>query len=268
MNKKTDPSAEGENFLKWDFFNNPNVCSDIVSPIVKLISNAPFYRVLELGAGTGILIEDVKKQTDACNLSMPPDLQRKIEYHAVDILPPLARAGNEKHNGIEWHCADNKNLPFPDKYFNIVFMRGALHYEESAEAQRQVIREASRVLATSGYFINWQYCFHTLAEAQLLNSFYRVLPKIIRAQTISEFRAMHAGIFWNAKFLPNPNSHEVRFDTELFRTRYNFNAAQQKQICDIIATIHAEKRPNFWTDGTDFRFVVPQRIIQCRQQYA
>jgi ubiquinone/menaquinone biosynthesis C-methylase UbiE len=267
MDKKTDPTAEGRNFLQWDFYTRPSVIADMINPISKCVhdklNNSPneVVHVLDTGTGTGIIVKSLKQK-----LNLPTHRGfEPVLYFGIDCQNDLILQNKKDAPDITWQCADNKDIPFADNFFDAVFSRASIHYEETSKAQEQAIAEAHRVLKPGGYFINYSFMFQLASEANLINAFYRILPKTIRANTISEFYAMHSKVFGNARFLPNPNSRDNSFTTESMRARYHFDAVQQQEICDMIASVPANKRPHFHTDGKDFWFTNPQRIIQCQK---
>ncbi|MDR1207589.1 MAG: class I SAM-dependent methyltransferase [Rickettsiales bacterium] len=269
MDKKTDPTAEGKNFLNpnFGFFSEPKVIADIVNPIsertIESMDNQPntIIHVLDMGTGTGIIVKNLKQKL---NLPERNGFQ-PVLYYGIDCQDDLIQQNKKDAPDITWFCADNKSIPFADNFFDVVFMRGAFHYEDTKQAQEQVIKQAFCALKPGGYLINYSVAFRLASEADLENRFYKILPKSVRWNTIADFYGMHKKVFKNAKFLPNPNSRSLDFTAESMRNRYHFDTGQQQAICDMIAAVPKEKRPHFDTDGTNFWFTNPQRIIQCQK---
>ncbi|HNY25036.1 MAG TPA: class I SAM-dependent methyltransferase [Alphaproteobacteria bacterium] len=266
IDKKNDLQAEGENFLKWDFFKNPSVISDLINPVQKTVKklikkSKKDLRIIDLGTGTGIIIKNIKQKIE----SQENNKLYNLIFYGVDCLDELIKKNQEEAPDIKWICSDNKNLPFRDQSFDIVVMRNTLHYEENYENQKKVICEAYRILKYSGYIIDFQSCFPTLLETNLIRNIYSVLPKAIKMQTISEFKTLHKTIFGNVKLLSNPNSRNLLVSKDLLTKRYMTKLEQLEIIRNKILDIPEKNRPNFHISEKDFWFTIPQRIVKCQK---
>lgn len=233
----------------------------IFDEVLKKLKAKPgeTIRVLDTGTGTGIIVNNLKQRLD----TGLHNSFSSIKYYGIDCLEHLIKQNKKIAPDINWLCADNKDIPFADEFFDIVFSRASIYYEESRAAQDKVICEAYRVLKPSGSFINYSFVYKLDSEVNLLNSLYKVLPKNIRANTFREFMSMHKNVFGNAICLPNPSSRYFCITASAIRTRYDIDSKQQQKICNTISDVPQQKRQHFYTDGQDFWFIVPNRIVQC-----
>ena len=90
-------------------------------------------RVLDNGCGTGILKDF---------------FDREGKIFGIDISSSMLKKA--KSRGIAAVFADSEDLPFKEKSFDAVFLRGVLHHLEDPEAG---IKETSRVLEDDGTFV-------------------------------------------------------------------------------------------------------------------
>ncbi len=68
----------------------------------------PGDRLLDLGAGTGDLAREARRQ------------QPEAQIAAVDFTPAMLRAGQRLHGALNWAAADAVRLPFPAGVFDAV----------------------------------------------------------------------------------------------------------------------------------------------------
>ena len=266
MDERTNPNSEGQNFLKWDFFADPKVIADFVDPVFDCVVGLSTMRmgrsiqVLDLGTGTGIILKELKKKVSQRYGGFHP-----VSYYGIDCQKDLIAQNKNDSQGIVWMTMDNKDTLFKSQIFDVVIARAVYHYEDNPADQEKLLREAHRVLKNHGYFFHYSPALNTEIEADLINRFYKVLPKSIRMTSAAEFYAMHRKVFGNARFLPNPNSLNCHFTAEYMRDRYHFNLQQQMDICEMIKQVPAAQRPNFGESNSDFWFTVPQKIIRCQK---
>jgi demethylmenaquinone methyltransferase/2-methoxy-6-polyprenyl-1,4-benzoquinol methylase len=103
---------------------------------MKLCPPGPGMRVLDVGCGTGALLEDY--------------LGAGCEGHGVDLSPAmLDQARSRLGDGAELHLADAADLPYPDGRFDLVVAATLLH-ELDETTRRAALEEMARVLADDG----------------------------------------------------------------------------------------------------------------------
>lgn len=104
--------------------------------------------VLDLGVGTGFLLSDLKKRTNASQLV------------ALDLAEGMLHVAREKHNtAAAWVCGDAESLPFSDRSYNLIFSNLALQWCEDLP---QLFSELYRILEPGGTLI-----FSTLSKGTL-----------------------------------------------------------------------------------------------------
>ncbi|MCL2844506.1 MAG: class I SAM-dependent methyltransferase [Chitinivibrionia bacterium] len=94
-------------------------------------------KILELGAGTGTL---GKKLSES-----------EFSYQGCDLSFEMAQIA--KNKGLDFVCADCRNLPFNTKFDLLLFLFDGINYIFEAEGFTQTFEEAHRVLADGGLFL-------------------------------------------------------------------------------------------------------------------
>lgn len=94
-------------------------------------------RVLDIGCGNGRLLNIFS--------------DKLIEYTGVDNAENQIKEAELNYPGRRFLLADARNLPFPAKVFDNVFLVAILHNVPSVEFRRKVLREARRVLKDNGF---------------------------------------------------------------------------------------------------------------------
>ena len=109
-------------------------CRDIAEQIRDL----PYGSLLDVGCGTGFLIDNLTKQKPA-------------RYCGVDLSDEMIRVAREKQiEGAEFVVGSADKLPYPDETFDIVTCSQSFHHYPYPE---QAMREARRVLKPGGLYI-------------------------------------------------------------------------------------------------------------------
>ena len=109
----------------------------VMDATLEFISPRPGERILDIGAGTGAVLESV--------LATCPQVG---ECTAVDISPEmLARI---RHPRIGLSCNDAEELPFPDASFDVAVCRQTLHYIDDLD---RCLGEIRRVLRPDGVLV-------------------------------------------------------------------------------------------------------------------
>ncbi len=109
------------------------------SKIQRIINAKNAEKILDIGCGTGILLE------------MLNDSNQKYELHGIDISPKMVEITNCKLNRkFDIVVGSAQKLPYADNYFDVVSSCTSFHhYPESQEA----IGEMFRVLKPEGIAI-------------------------------------------------------------------------------------------------------------------
>ena len=109
-------------------------CRDIAEQIREL----PYESLLDVGCGTGFLIDLLAKQ-------------RSARYCGADLSDGMIRMAKEKRiEGAEFTVSSADKLPYPDETFDIVTCSQSFHHYPYPE---QAMREAKRVLKPGGLYI-------------------------------------------------------------------------------------------------------------------
>ena len=115
------------------FIQQSGWTKELRSYLFKKIINKSNQRVLEVGCGTGVIINDV-------GLS-------KSRLHGLDINHKYLNKGLEIEPGILYTQGDAHELPFPDNNFDITFCHFLLMWVKKPS---DVIREMARVTKKGG----------------------------------------------------------------------------------------------------------------------
>jgi ubiquinone/menaquinone biosynthesis C-methylase UbiE/DNA-binding transcriptional ArsR family regulator len=137
--------------VEWDRIRKLHVADEAVEAAISdALSDKPFRSLLDLGTGTGRILE-----------LFGPNIERGLGIDmSLDMLL-LARARLERA-GLR-HCSvrqgDIYDLPVPGNSFDVVVIHQVLHFlDDGARA----IREAARVLAPSGRLVVVDFAPHDL----------------------------------------------------------------------------------------------------------
>lgn len=120
----------------------------------EVILNLPADRVLDVGCGTGLLLEKLSKRLD------------DAELFGIDRVPAMLNVARRRigHRAtlLEGEAAE---LPFDDAAFELVTSTNALHYFADADAALQELR---RVMSPHGHLVITDWC-RDFAWMKLLN---------------------------------------------------------------------------------------------------
>ena len=109
-------------------------CRDIAGQIKEL----PYESLLDVGCGTGFLMELLIKQ-------------RPAHYCGADLSDEMIRVAKEKRiDGAEFVVSSADKLPYPDETFDIVTCSKSFHHYLYPE---KAMLEAKRVLKPGGLYI-------------------------------------------------------------------------------------------------------------------
>ncbi len=130
----------------WSYIEDFYLDIESLKHLMELIQSP----VLVVGAGQGLLVEELLKQ----NLQVTGiDLSRKMIQYAKD------------RRGLELIHADARKIPFNDQYFQTsIIATGVLDFMDDEELIQQIISEVRRVTDASGKVLIAFNRFHPRAE--------------------------------------------------------------------------------------------------------
>lgn len=136
---------------------------------MDVVGDVPAARILDVGCGTGLLLEMFADRSDEPELS------------GIDRVPAMLDVARQRlGNRATLREATAKGLPFDDASFDLVVSTNALHYFPDVAG---ALEEMRRVISTSGHLILTDWC-RDFVSMKLLNC---VLPwtRLAHAHTFS-----------------------------------------------------------------------------------
>lgn len=119
------------------------MCKDDYPPVLEELKKYPFKELLDVGCGTGPMIELLSKEF--------PDRS----YTGIDLTPRMIEVAQAKKlNNSRFLVGDSENLPFEKDTFDAVICTNSFHHYPNPQA---FINEASRVLKDGGRLILRDY---------------------------------------------------------------------------------------------------------------
>lgn len=115
--------------------------------IIEISGMKAGMTVLDFGCGPGTYTIDFAKATGNQGKVYAADIQPKM---IEKLLKKLEQSNNQNIQNIETKITDAYNLPFPDKFFDIMFMIGVL---PEIPDRARALKEAKRVLKNSGALV-------------------------------------------------------------------------------------------------------------------
>ncbi len=135
----------------WNEIRSLHVDESMVeAAILKMIGDKPFQALLDLGTGTGRILE-----------LLSGHFNRAVGIDASREMLAIARSALDKAgvHGAQIRQGDLMNLPTADEAFDLVTIHQVLHYlEDPARA----IREASKALKPGGRLLIVDFAPHEL----------------------------------------------------------------------------------------------------------
>jgi SAM-dependent methyltransferase len=119
----------------YDVFE-PESNARLVEAIVRLGGFAPGARVADLGCGSGVFTELLRRQGCDCI--------------GLDLSPRLIEIGRRSYPGVEFIEGDVEHLPFPDASLDGVLLSGLVHHLPNPAP---CATEVFRVLRPGGRFV-------------------------------------------------------------------------------------------------------------------
>jgi ubiquinone/menaquinone biosynthesis C-methylase UbiE len=153
---------------EWDSLRSLHVAEEEVEyAIAGLLAIRPMGRVLDIGTGTGRMIELFARKAD--------------HYVALDNSSEMLRLARAKLAGLSEAAAlqakteimlgDFNALPFADSQFDTILFHQVLHYAQNPE---RVIAEAARVLAPMGHLLIVDFDAHDVEELRTVHAHARL----------------------------------------------------------------------------------------------
>lgn len=152
----------------WDRLRSLHVAeSEVEQAMRKLLTIAPLGNVLDIGTGTGRMIElfapDAEKFTAIDNNGDMLRLAR-ARLSSLELSP--------QHNGrIQIMLGDFNALPLPDTSHDTILFHQVLHY---AQAPEHVIAEAARVLSPGGRMMIVDFAAHDREDLRTIHAHARL----------------------------------------------------------------------------------------------
>jgi SAM-dependent methyltransferase len=110
-------------------------------------------RVLDVGCGRGLLLVGAAKRLTTGS-AVGIDIWRAADLSGNRPGAPLENAEAEGvRERVSVETADMRHLPFPDRSFDVVVSRAAIHNLSSSKDRAAAVREIARVLAPGGHAV-------------------------------------------------------------------------------------------------------------------
>lgn len=160
---KAKRAAEAQAYFKthakdWDRIRSLYISeAKVETEIKKLLGSKPFKCLLDLGTGTGRILELLSNQYKK---GFGFDINNEMLRHARARLERLS------HNKAELRHGDITNLQFENKTADIIIMHQILHFLEEPQ---KAIAEAARLLMPKGRLLIVDFAPHN--EEQLRKKF-------------------------------------------------------------------------------------------------
>ncbi len=143
---------------EWDELRSMHVAeSEVEEAMQRILDTSPLGRVLDIGTGTGRMIELFAGDAD--------------HFAALDKNGEMLRIARAKLSGmvpekfepdrVEIILGDFNALPFGDESYDTILLHQVLHYAQDSEL---AIREAARVLRPGGRMVIVDFAAHDREE--------------------------------------------------------------------------------------------------------
>jgi ubiquinone/menaquinone biosynthesis C-methylase UbiE len=113
---------------------------EIERVIVLSLEGIDAGNVLDIGTGSALFAEYFYKNG--------------LKVSGIDINPDMIDAAKRHVPQGEFRVSDAQNIPYPDRYFDLVFMGCLLH---EVDDYLQTLREARRVCCKRVSILEWRY---------------------------------------------------------------------------------------------------------------
>ena len=106
--------------------------------LYRKVQLARKQNILELGAGSGVILGEISERTDA-------------QLCGIEADPQMAALAKAQYPGIEFRTARAEKLPFPANSFDLIVTHYFWLWQKDPEA---VLSEAKRVLKKGGHLVS------------------------------------------------------------------------------------------------------------------
>jgi ubiquinone/menaquinone biosynthesis C-methylase UbiE len=146
---------------KWWFYVDAST-SRTIARVGRGISG----RLLDVGCGTGVLLEKVAQT------------RPELELFGIDPVPAMIEQAKQKLNGrATLQIGAAEAIPFGDGFFDVVVSSNVFHF---IREPKRALREIKRVLAPRGFLVVTDWCDDYLAC--------RICDRLLRIFGGSHFR--------------------------------------------------------------------------------
>lgn len=130
----------------WSYIEENFLDSESIGKLISLIRDP----VLVVGAGQGLLIEELQK--------------KNLHVDGIDSEPLMVKFA-EKRRGLKLIQADGADLPFSDsRYKTCIVATGVIDFLEDESKIKSILNEALRVIVDGGQVLVASYKFHPKVE--------------------------------------------------------------------------------------------------------
>jgi ubiquinone/menaquinone biosynthesis C-methylase UbiE len=178
-----------EHAHSWDELRNLHISdSEVETAMQQILATAPIGRVLDVGTGTGRMMELFAAQsTKFTAIDNNFEMLRIARSKLADIDYSASEAGAQKPT-IEIMLGDFNQLPLADNSYDTILFHQVLHY---AQAPENVIAEAARVLAPGGRIIIVDFAPHNHEELRSVHAHARLGFEDATIAAAFEANALH-----------------------------------------------------------------------------
>jgi SAM-dependent methyltransferase len=259
--------------LYGGYLGNPEIASLVAETIKepqiedrlnKLRESGEPIRILELGAGTGIVgkafAEHLYEQGyDDITLTMSDRNVEAFENTSSSEMSPYP---------INKIVLDNKSLQFKPNSTDFIVGRSFSHYEKNDVDEKRVFQQAFDTLKVGGFFINQVSHFPTETEATLWRKIQKIVGKEVNLRTLEHDEKLLKDVFGDNNVVPAkeqpPLIHQTKQD---FIRRFKLDEQSDiiQQIEDAIKEVPTTERASFGLTYDDFFWDVTSTILICEK---
>lgn len=153
---------------EWDRIRSLHIAeAEVESAMRAILAKAPLGRVLDIGTGTGRMIELFAR--DAARFVALDNSVEMLRLARAKLAGLPDAASVQAHTEIV--LGDFNILPFPDGGFHTILFHQVLHYAQHPE---RAIAEAARVLSPDGRLMVVDFASHDLEELRSIHAHARL----------------------------------------------------------------------------------------------